>query len=809
VYDQGVVIDDLNGDGLPDVLESCDSSQSCGAPRAVWLKNGLKADFLTTIVTEKGGSTSITYSRSSRLAGDGSQSNPSLQIAFDTVSTLVSNPGFGGTAASTTYAYQGGSYYFNGPSDRQMAGFAQSAQTNGLGFSTRSYFHQGNSSDSGNGEYNDHVSKIGKPYRSEDLDQSGNVFTRTVNKWARADYGDGRNFVKLVQTLKQVYDGDASHRDTAVGTTYSDTSGNPILREDWGEVTGSGDGSFTDIGTDSASTSWSYAASTTLSNSTLSLPAREFVVDQLGATVKDTKWYYDGLAFGGASKGNQTKEERLKSGSTYITTQRTYNSYGNILTVIDPRGSTTTYSYDAFNLYPATTTNPLGQTQASQYDYATGKVATSTDANARVFVTKYDGLGRVIEEDQPDFTTPTTLVVKTKYTYTDSTSTPSRVFRQDYLNTATTSDQYTYFDGQGRTIQTKKEAESANGFITGDTIWNAIGQVGAQSLPYFTGSSAWSSPTSTAYLFTNTTYDAVSRPLTIVNAVGTTTNAYKDWTLTVTDPMGNKKDLVKDAWGNLAQVVEYLSATSSATTTYTWNRLGKLVRLTDALGNVRNFTFDTLGRLLTSEDLHAPAHALYGTTTYTYDDAGNAIALLNPRNQTISYTYDRLNRPLTEDYTGAGGIEVSYSYDAGTNAIGRLSQSVRQGSATTSLSYNPIGLTSAEGKRVNGVTATTSTTYLRNGAVDTVTYPNNEQVWTLYNDAGDLNLVLAKKPASTTWQKVIERTTYGPNGLPTFQDYGNNTQTTWTFDPTQLYRLIRKVTVSTSTTQGVPENLSL
>lgn len=814
IYDRGVVIDDFNGDGLPDVLQSRDGFLDCNCTnpvRHVWLKDGVKADLLTVINNEKGGATTIAYGRTTLLAADGTQSNPSPSIPIDVVNTVATNPGFGGKIATTTYTYKGGVYYYASKDDRQFAGFASSTQTNDLGHSVRSYFHQGNSSDSSNGEYNDHVSKIGRPYRVEDLDgttSAANLYSRTINKWARADYGDGRNFVKLVQWVKQVFDGDSSHRDTAASTTYNDANGNVLISDNWGEVTGNSDGTFTDVGSDAATTTYSYAASSTLS--TMSLPSRELMNDQSGSTVKDTKWYYDSLSLGSVSKGNQTKEERLVSGSSYASTTKTYDTYGNVLVFTDPRGGTTTNVYDQYNLYPATTTNALNQSLKFQYDYSSGRVATSTDENARVLVTKYDGLNRATEEDQPDFLTPTTLVAKTTYTYTDSTSSPSSVLRKDYVNSATTSDLYTYFDGLGRTIQTKREAEATNGYVTSDTIYNNIGSVGSQSLPYFNASSANTSPTTTSYLFTNFTYDSEGRVLTIADSVGTTTNTYADWKLTITDPLGNKKDLIKDAWGNLAQVVEYLSPSSSATTTYGWNLLGKLTKLTDSLANVRNFSYDSLGRILTSEDLHAVGDTTFGTTTSTYDNAGNVTTLLNPRNQTINYTYDALNRTLTEDYTGQSGTEIISTYDSPcTNGIGRLCQVVKLGAGTTTYSYNPIGLTATTAIKVSSTWATTTTSYHRNGAVDTVTYPNSQKIWNIYNNAGDLNKVLSEAPASTTWRKVIESTNYGPNGLPTFIDYGNNTQTTNTYDATKKYRLIHKVTVSTSTTLGVPESLSL
>jgi hypothetical protein len=65
---------------------------------------------------------------------------------------------------------------------------------------------------------------------------------------------------------------------------------------EYGEVTGSDDGSFTDAGTDKRTTTFTYAASTT--PHILGLPSREQVVNQASSTVKDTKHYYDSLSLG-------------------------------------------------------------------------------------------------------------------------------------------------------------------------------------------------------------------------------------------------------------------------------------------------------------------------------------------------------------------------------------------------------------------------------------------------------------------------------------------------------------------------------
>src|SRR5262249_9184307 len=87
-------------------------------------------------------------------------------------------------------------------------------------------------------------------------------------------------------------------------------------------------------------------------------------------------------------------------------------------------------------------------------------------------------------------------------------------------------------------------------------------------------------------------------------------------------------------------------------TKYTYNGLNALTKITDASGNVRNFTYDGLGRRLTAEDLHAPSDATFGTWTYTYDDAGNLTQVVDPKSQTINRTYDDLNRISTESLSG-------------------------------------------------------------------------------------------------------------------------------------------------------------
>ena len=270
---------------------------------------------------------------------------------------------------------------------------------------------------------------------------------------------------------------------------------------------------------------------------------------------------------------------------------------------------------------------------------------------------------------------------KKTFTYTDTLGSRS-ILETNYLDDTSTTSLYTYLDGMDRTMQTRKEAESSNSFSVRDFGYNKRGLLAQESFPYFGTVSAKSASTSTHALYTNYTYDPLGRIGTTTNAVATTTSAYDQWETTITDANGNRKKLINDAYGRLANVVEYDGATY-ATTTYEWYPDDTLATTTDGDGNVRHFTYDGRGLRLTAQDLHDTADATFGTWTYTYDNAGNLTSQVDPKSQTVNFTYDGLNRVLTENYTGDAGTEIEYDYDDCTNGVSRLCIATSTGAVTT------------------------------------------------------------------------------------------------------------------------------
>lgn len=790
--DNGTRVGDINGDGLDDVVQAGPLGSGSSNRAFINPNAGNKADMVSGIGLSTGGSITISYkSSANNVDGSGKTLNPSLPFTVDTVSNIATSDGLGGTS-STTYSYKDGSYYYNNSTDRKFAGFNSITSTNNAGFVTKNFYHQGNSSDSSHGEYNDSASKIGRVYRTEIYDDSNNLFSKEINKWNSYSLGT-TSLVTLSSKVDSSYDGNSDHKDKAESYIYNNSTGNPSEKIEFGEVAGADDGTFSDTGSDKFTTDFTYAASSTASY--ISLPASAVTVDQSSTTVRASRYYYDTLSLGDVNKGNLTKEENWKTASTYINSQKNYNSYGLVTDETDPRGKTTTYVYDSYNLFPATTTNPLGQSDALVYDYGTGKPTQDKDPNGYVFQNTYDGFGRITSEKIPDNTTPTTLVTKTIYTYAD-TGLPRVVQKTNYLNSATSTDSYTYSDGLGRVIQTRTEAKDTNTFSTKDIAYNSLGKILKESLPYFSTGASTTAATTTSALYTNYTYDPLLRVKTIVNALGTTSNTYDNWKLTVTDSLGKVKDLIKDAYDNLVEVDEHNSG-STYSTTYQWNGNKNLTKITDAAGNVRNLTYDGLGRVLTTEDLHAVGDSTFGIWNYSYDDAGNLASSTDPVGHNIVYTYDDLNRRTIENDTANAGNEVVYGYDSCVGGKGKLCYATTTALVLTN-EWNPNGQLKKETKNIFGTSYVTSYTNDRQGNPLTITHPDGTVISYAYNNAGQLNKVTWKELYGSL-QDLASNISYSPLGQITYLLYGNNASTINTYDAAKLYRLANKVTGTTGT----------
>ncbi len=776
---------DLNGDGLVD----CVSIQP-GPPMHVrGLINQSKIpDVLSKITLPTGGQTELTYKGSAAYSDtDGNLLNPNLPINIQTVNTIKTTDSVNSIFGTHTYEYSGGFYYYSDPFDRKFAGFGKVTEIAPDNSKQISYFHQGNTTDAVSGEYDDVYGKIGKIYRIEKMDNANNVYQKTVNKWDTYNLGTNRDFVKLIRSTTFAFDGNSTHRDTASEYVYDNANGNVISKTNYGEVIANNDGTFIDIGSDKSIENISYAF--TSGNSIIGFPSRNTVIDQNGNKVRESKFYYDNLAFGSIDRGNQTKKEDWRAGAIYRSSERTYNSFGLITSETDPRGKITNHVYEAYNLYPSIVTNPLGYTTQYEYDYAFGKVKRVIDQNGFSYQTSYDGLGRVLSETVPD--AYGTSVTKTTYAYTDIPNAVA-VQKAEYLDNQNIVETYQYFDGLNRLVQERREAEAVGTFNVSDIKYNNLGLVQSESLPYVSVGSGKTSPTANTALYTTNTYDPLQRVTAIANSVGVTSNVYDDWKTTVTDPNGKVKKYSKDAYDNLVKVDE-MNGSATYSTNYAWNLNNKLTNITDALGNVRNFTYDGLGQRLTAEDLHNSADTSFGTWTYAYDLAGNLTQTHNPENEIVDYTYDDINRQKTENFVGGTGIEITYDYDTCPNGVGKLC-TVTQPTSKVVFEYTPSGLMSKENKEIHKSLFSTSFLYDRQGNVVQSIVPDQDTFYRSYNNAGLLEKIqYGQAGMKSMVRNVVENIDYSPVGQVSYQKNNNGTEIINTHDSSKLYRLTRKI----------------
>ena len=173
--DNGVQFAELNGDGIPDAIQSYQPVGGCPCSRQVWIAQQRPSDTLTTITHPAGGETRVHYKGSAEyLDGSSAPINTELPFLIRTVEHVVRDDGFG-TTGTTTYSYGGGDYFYQSEYDRKFASFATTTTTDPAGNVTIENFHQGNGSQTAVGEYSDDFSKIGKMYREEIDDSGGNL----------------------------------------------------------------------------------------------------------------------------------------------------------------------------------------------------------------------------------------------------------------------------------------------------------------------------------------------------------------------------------------------------------------------------------------------------------------------------------------------------------------------------------------------------------------------------------------------------------------------------------------------------------
>ncbi|MGH9482442.1 MAG: hypothetical protein ACRD1L_10180, partial [Terriglobales bacterium] len=281
-----------------------------------------------------------------------------------------------------------------------------------------------------------------------------------------------------------------------------------------------------------------------------------------------------------------------------------------------------------------------------------------------------------------------------------------------------TGDTLVTLDGLGRAVTAqRKQSPTASNYDTVSTFYDALDRPARVTMPCVT---AVGLNCADAAPETVTTYDALSRPLSVSDGGGGTVSyTYnQNDTLIAAGPAPSGENLKRkqeefDGLGRLESVCELTSGADSGTcgqtsaqtgywTTYTRSGGGQITGVTqNAQGSpseTRSYYFDELGRMT------AETNPETGTTSYVFDSAcslssaGDLVQRTDAAGNVACYAHDALHRITQITYpsgpNAAATPTKTFVYDAATvdgtamqNAAGRLAEAYT-GSPVTDRGFN-------------------------------------------------------------------------------------------------------------------------
>src|SRR6185437_7294447 len=135
---------------------------------------------------------------------------------------------------------------------------------------------------------------------------------------------------------------------------------------------------------------------------------------------------------------------------------------------------------------------------------------------------------------------------------------------------------------------------------------------------------------------------------------------------------------------------------------------------------------------------------------------------------TISYCYDALHRVTGKAYSAqtcqngqlpVGTAVVSYTYDQGTNGVGRMTSLTDQ-AGTGTYAYDVMGRIASEQRTIAGISKSMSYSYNLDGSLSTATYPSGAVITYTPSGAGRMLSVVD----TTNTINYATSATYTPDG---------------------------------------------
>lgn len=434
---------------------------------------------------------------------------------------------------------------------------------------------------------------------------------------------------------------------------------------------------------------WSLAGANSLTISSAG-------IGYVDATTGETKFF----TFNGSGYDSPANDQGTLtiSGSDYVYRDKygvasTFNSTGQILSVMAPQGVGRTFTYSGGDL--VSVTDPDGGVMTITRD--SGMVHTVELPGARTMTVTYSGTDVASITDEAgdvhaftfdgDHRISNMEVGQTNTTFAfASDGTVRTIDRGSGAVTTVHASASRMLDGP---IYNRNDVGATLQDPNGNTPFYGLDELGRMTRMVAADGSTqtWDlneagNPTESIDALLHRTryqYNAAQDLTRITADDGTITTMTYDPTFnkptSTTDPRGNTTTYVYDGTSS-----DLLSATDALgnTTTFTWSA-GLKRTATDALGRVTTYTWDDPTRRLNSS-----TDALGNITTYTYDAVGNVIATQDALGHITTSAYDGKRRLLTQ--TDALGDVQTYTY----SATDQMTSVTDQLGRTTSYVYDSL-----------------------------------------------------------------------------------------------------------------------
>ncbi|MBX3628249.1 MAG: RHS repeat protein [Rhizobacter sp.] len=241
--------------------------------------------------------------------------------------------------------------------------------------------------------------------------------------------------------------------------------------------------------------------------------------------------------------------------------------------------------------------------------------------------------------------------------------------------------------------------------------------------------------------------------------------------LQTVDALGRKTTQTYDQLNRLKTTTVAADTGQAATTTYGYDNRGFLRTVTDSNGLVTTYTRNAFGEVTQEVSPNR------GTTAYVYDVGGRLTQITRADGTVLSLGYDLLGRTTSRS---GGALSETWTYDLGTNGIGRLTSTSYE-AGSTSYGYAADGQLASMSVVTYGVTHNTSWSYDLAGRVTGMSYPDGTALDVQYGGAGRISAV--RRASGGSWVTVADSMQYQPVGVvPYSWRFGNGRPRLWSLD---------------------------